>query len=577
MQNSPKTKSGTALKPVENQRRSTDNGAEGFDALRSLLLADEMDGLKAVQKRVDAIESFHSNLVVRRRKIAEVLPDALSDAGHHRTDEVVKALGPAINQGVRAEMLNSRDEMVAAIQPLAGRLVTAAVADSFSKLSDQVNKTIETLLSWRGVKLRLKALITGHSISSLVLSEMRTTEVERIYLIERGAGKLLFCWTNEGLVSVPAEGTVEEIMTTVHVMTEFAPERQDMAMCSMTLSDSEVVLQASPKHVVAIEARGMMSDARKSILSNACRSMLSFAATHRATPDAPLDREAMTVFATQLVSGQPEKKESKHNPAKILGIALLIAIAAWFGWRAYHTMQINKAATNIKETITRNFKAGDVIVVVEPDRATRTITVNGIGFGTGEATAIERRAYGLAQPYDLQMNFMVRDLDSARLERDALAASLADAQVALADAKRQMERLSVPPPAPVVRADPVADLRDWMAGHAVFFSEGTTPRDSATMQRNLDTFAALLNNTPNSRIRVKGYSDPDAKTASGRVANVSISEDRAAFIGQQLGERGIAAERIILVGHGSADPVSTAIGLNSPNRRVEFSLAFANE
>ncbi len=574
MQNSQKTERGIATKFAE-KRRSTDSGTEGYEALRSLLLADEMDGLKAVKQRVDAIESFHSDLVVRRRKIAEVLPDALSDAGHFRTDEVAKALGPAINQGVRAEMLNSRDEMVAAIQPLAGRLVTAAVADSFSKLSEQVNKTIETLMSWRGVKLRLKALITGHSISSLVLSEMRTTEVERIYLIERGGGKLLFCWSNEGLVKAPAADTVEEIMTTVHVMTEFAPERQDMPMCSMNLSDSQVVLQASPKHVVAIEAGGTMSDARKSILSNACRSMLSFAATYRSTPDAPLDRGAMTVFATQLVSGQPEKKESKYNPAKILGILALIGLVVWVGWRFYHTSKINGAAVDIETTIKRNFKAGDVVVTVEPDRASRTITVNGIGFGTESLSAIERRAYALAEPYDLQMNFMVRDLDSARLERDALSASLADAQLALADAKREMETLRIPPPTQVIvpPKDPARELRDWIASNAVFFGDGARPRDAGRMDAAIRELSALMAAAPESRLRIAGYADD---TGAART-NTALSRLRAAYVASALTQEGIAAERLIVVGLGAVDAISEVSGAGSPNRRVEFSLAFANE
>ena len=284
----------------------------------------------------------------------------------------------------------------------------------------------------------------------------------------------------------------------------------------------------------------------------------------------------MRAFGLPLVARQTPKKHRRGNPAYILGLLLLLCGVSWYGWRTYNDMQIRQVAGVVEQTIRRSFRPGDVVVEVVPDRSKRRITVTGMGFGPGGAGQIGRRVRALAAPYTLDFNLVVRDLDGARLERDALAASLSDAQSALAQSRTELGQLK----AALAGAnhasltDPQDALRDWTRDYAVFFASGTDFRGPAFAERQLDDLARLMADAPAARLRIEGYTDGDNRIP----ANARIAKARALVVAEALRARGIAPRRLIPIGGHRADPaISDATGPDSPNHRVAFSLAFAGE
>ncbi len=534
---------------LNNSRLAEERADEGFTAeehlhtLRSLLLSDEHQDVTGLTHRIEALERSSGGPV----HVAKPAPAIVDD-----------------------------EQMVAALQPHFWRLMRGGIGHALNRLGRRTNRTVDALLSWRLAKLRLKAIITGQSLGELVSSELLQTEIRRIYLVVRDTGTLLYHWSNEDFVEQPSSETTDEILTTIHVLTEFAPERQDMPLRRMVLSESQVVIQASARHVVAIEiAPGTMTDSRREIISFACRTMFEAAETHRASDEESFERETMTAFATSLVSRQQEKKNRRANPAYVLGLLLLLGGVSWYSWRTWHHMQITQSAASIEQAIRRNFRTGDVVVDVVPDRAARRITVIGMGFGPGNAKQIERRAQNLAKPYNLDFNLVVRDLDAARLERVALSATLSDAQLALAEARAQMHQMAATGGTPTIgMADPVDALRDWTRDNAIFFGDGTTLRDPAFAARQIDRLATLMAAAPDSRLRVEGFTNGDNRHPS----NSQMARARAITVIDALLLRGITADRLIGLGGKRSDTsISDITGPTSPNNRVEFSLAFTGE
>ncbi len=517
---------------------------EHLHQLRSLLLPDEQQDFSGLKRRIEALERAPSTLSGRGAPPAPVIEDG--------------------------------ERLVSAIQPHFPRLVTGGIGHALGALGRRTNRTLDALMSWRLQKLRLKAIITGQSLGELVGSELRQTEIRRIYFVARDDGRMLYNWWNEDFVEEPSAETVEEIVTTIHLLTEFTPERQEMPLRAITLSDSKIVMQASARHILVIEiAPGSMTESRKEILEFACRNMLYVAESQRAADDESFERETMAGFATPLVSRQKEKKNRRANPAYILWLLVLLCVVSWYGWRTYHQMQISNAAVTIEQTIRRNFRPGDVVVDVVPDRAARRITVTGLGFGPGSADKIGRRVNKLAAPYALDFNLVVRDLDGARLERDALAASLSDAQMALADARAQIDRMgSMAPMAAPSRVDPTDALRRWTRDTAIFFAKGTAFRDQALAARQIDQLTALLAAAPDVRLRIEGYTDGDNRAS----ANAQLARARAITVAGALRLHGVEANRLIPMGGYRRDTaISDQTGQDSPNNRVEFSLAFRGE
>jgi outer membrane protein OmpA-like peptidoglycan-associated protein len=79
----------------------------------------------------------------------------------------------------------------------------------------------------------------------------------------------------------------------------------------------------------------------------------------------------------------------------------------------------------------------------------------------------------------------------------------------------------------------------------------------------LDRVAKILNNYPQTRIRVEGHTD----STGGEAYNQALSERRAETVQSALVQRGVDPIRIEAVGFGESQPISSD---NATNRRVNI-------
>jgi outer membrane protein OmpA-like peptidoglycan-associated protein len=88
----------------------------------------------------------------------------------------------------------------------------------------------------------------------------------------------------------------------------------------------------------------------------------------------------------------------------------------------------------------------------------------------------------------------------------------------------------------------------------------------------LDTLAAHIKSA-NRLVRVVGYTDERGTAAR----NSTLGRARADKVVQELVQRGVAREMLVAVGRGSIRDISTVVGEQSANRRVEFEVGFEGE
>ena len=152
-------------------------------------------------------------------------------------------------------------------------------------------------------------------------------------------------------------------------------------------------------------------------------------------------------------------------------------------------------------------------------------------------------------------------------EAERLAAIASTAAIAQSLRPRQ---IAVPAAAPDMT--PRERLENWTRSHAIFFSVDTDYRDSPAAAKTLDALVPLLKGAQHT-VRIVGYTDE----AGGQARNVPLAQDRAERVRQDLVSRGVSASLLHAVGRADARDLSSAQGALSPNRRVEFELAFEGE
>ena len=164
----------------------------------------------------------------------------------------------------------------------------------------------------------------------------------------------------------------------------------------------------------------------------------------------------------------------------------------------------------------------------------------------------------------------------AALEQVRLVAPLerrnAELEASLAQQKAQLEAI-----VRQLQPTPREELAKYLRASAVFFSNATEFRDSATVKATLDDVVRLARKT-DLLVRVVGYTDEagDAKR------NQLLSQQRADRVAEELVIRGLPRNRIVAVGRGTAMDVApktdvTKTGVTSANRRAEFEIGFPGE
>lgn len=103
----------------------------------------------------------------------------------------------------------------------------------------------------------------------------------------------------------------------------------------------------------------------------------------------------------------------------------------------------------------------------------------------------------------------------------------------------------------------------------------TFPNNSAAIKpglySELDRIAQVMNNYPQTMIRVEGYTD----SVGSEAYNMNLSQRRATAVKNALVQRGISESRIEAVGFGKSQPIATndTEAGRQKNRRVEIKVA----
>ncbi len=124
------------------------------------------------------------------------------------------------------------------------------------------------------------------------------------------------------------------------------------------------------------------------------------------------------------------------------------------------------------------------------------------------------------------------------------------------------------PPAPTPREL----LAAWIGSHAIFFSSESNFRNPEMAAKHLNELARLMK-ASDAHLRIVGFTDEQGTSRH----NSPLSQDRANVVKQELASRGVSPDRMVTVGRHDLKGISSIIGDSSPNRRVEFELAFVGE
>lgn len=233
--------------------RSPDDGPEAggasgaFAELRTLIVGPEQRQLRALQARLDDPGR-------QAQDVSEVLPEAV--LLRRRDPHLTRALAPTIEEAITASVRKNPQPLADALFPVIGPAIRKAIAASLSSMLESLNRTVEHSLSWRAIKWRFTALLTGRPFAEIVLLNTLVYRVEQVLLIDRRSG-LLLQHVSSDPKAVQDPDMVSGMLTAIR---DFSRDSfrvaEDDALEALRVGELSVWIEQGPYAILAAVIRG---------------------------------------------------------------------------------------------------------------------------------------------------------------------------------------------------------------------------------------------------------------------------------------------------------------------------------
>ena len=599
-----------------------------FEALKRVLLSPETRRLEGLEASLGRIEERAGSDQKLTGAVSRILIDAFRRAELERHRELATAVAPVVVDAIRAEIRNSRDEVVEALYPITGRLVSAGIANAIRDLVSRIDDRMTSIFSLRHWHWRLKSVLTGRPLSEIALAESRLGEIRRLFLIERGSGRLIARWA----APERADERGELVAGLVAAITDFARNvfsADDGDLRTIDLGGTQILVRASQRAIVAAEYTGTLRPHIGRLLDDAFISLIDRFDRGEEIPD-----QALGDIAASAVAAAPQGRGGGRGIAILVGVLLPILGFAAIGpitkWR--HGARVEHAFAKL---VTANPQLRRYPLSAVIDDKAGTVTVRGLRPEGIPDEAITTALEGPASPYAVRVETdtvidpgKVARLEQASADLGRVAAATQSALVGLGDkldaaalsgregeaklrqaigdaaagiaktmreignarqeiantkqeiastkkeiadraAELQAAQVELAGAVSALQAaldQPLDRLERLMRRSSIFFSKDEAVADPAGAARVLDQLADLLKQT-GERIRVAGHTDEIGSLALNR----ALSHRRAEAVVKMLVERGVPAEQLAIVSLATSSPLADVPGgSGSPNRRVTF-------
>ena len=376
--------------------------------LRDMLFRDERELLHRLEVEISRVENNALPSSALAASVADILSESLDKARLDNKPALARALAPFIVSSIRREIVNSRDDMVEALYPITGRLVTSAVSDAFKRLMANLNGKLEVATSPNMIKARIKSSITRKPLSHYILSDDNSAEIVQIILIERQSGEVLGHYSKETSDGQSDVDLVGGMMSALNSFTSEAFKQSDTELRQIDLNGSKVALRQSAKRIIALQHSGSLTVAQGDVLDK-------WFTEHLENPPEPSVINVALEALSELLQNAVEPK-SKSNVAPFLLLFLAVILIGYLGYGVFQKWSFTKQVNQIEMRIEQDNRLSMLQLQVKSSFDDRIVSVRGfIGNGSDQIRLmdiVDQQADSkLSFAYDLTPLQSLLDLD----------------------------------------------------------------------------------------------------------------------------------------------------------------------
>ncbi len=221
------------------------NEQDKLEILKEILFTDDRQFIDRISKRIEILEGT----VNERKKLAQKVDPIVEHQLKEFTQNIPTTLGPAITAALKEEIKNHKNEVVDVLYPLLGKMIKKYIAQEIRLLSERINKQ----LRFQGWKRKFKSWFGGVKESDIVLSELASSQIEQVLLIERESGLLVGSFSRAKTID---EELISGMLTAIKSFVEDAYHQKDQNLELIEYELYNIHLQSFISHFVAVVISG---------------------------------------------------------------------------------------------------------------------------------------------------------------------------------------------------------------------------------------------------------------------------------------------------------------------------------
>lgn len=286
--------------------------------------------------------------------VSNVLTEALHD--RQKSDGTVsKVLTPLVEKSVEASVVARKEQFVSYLYPLVGSLVRKSVSAFLSELVEQTNALLESSLTYKGLKWRVKAWQAGVSYSQYVVSQTFLFRVEQVLLIHQDTGLLLNTVVKDKTQTTDAD-MVSAMLTAINDFVSDSFSQQDdsseQSLDEIKTDDFTLLIKRGPRAILV--AAVSVSGTVPSHLGEQLQ--LTLEDIHRIYGDeletyngnsAPFENTEQQL--TDCLLSQQKQQEDVVKKRPWLALVLLFGLFSFIGYYLYERWQLDYYAWQVSQ------------------------------------------------------------------------------------------------------------------------------------------------------------------------------------------------------------------------------------
>ena len=316
-----------------------------IDELRDLILGLQPDELNTLQKWLRDRDSFTHD-------VSDILPYAVIKSVK-QNDLLAGSLLPVVEDAIFSSVQKNPKALADALFPIMGPAIRQSISDTFRRMIQSLNETLESQFSPQRIKWRIQAMFSSQSYAEIVLLNGLQFNVLSVLLIHKESGLLLS--------EVHAESTkfdeadmVSSMLTAIQdfIQDSFANHlNSGDTLDTIRLHDFNVWIEDGPYAYLAVVFEGEAPESNRLIFKSSLETI------HKNYTNLlqKFDGDTSETFVFEpilndcLISQRNEPKKSNNKKALFIFIAFLLLLSSYIGYSWYNKIVWNHFISDLEK------------------------------------------------------------------------------------------------------------------------------------------------------------------------------------------------------------------------------------